>query len=154
MNLYPVKCPPSCCQHTHTTRPLFSKCAGAYFHPKFIREDRSLCKDIVRVKTETVNSKRDNTKIRKRKQSSASSHGSQQRQRQQTQEQYDTALPPPIHLQQNPPMAITSSLSSSISPPSNHTQGYSFHQSVPPNKFSQNLLIHSEDIISLFGDGF
>jgi hypothetical protein len=42
--------------------PFVSPWTGAYFHPKFVKNNRPLCKDIVRVKTETTPKKSDGRK--------------------------------------------------------------------------------------------
>ena len=121
---------------------------GAYFHPKFVRENRSLCNDIVRVKTESVNNKRAKAKRRPRKPKPSTAQQQQHHQLQQTTQHPESCL--------NHPATVTTSVSSSALT-GYQTQGFTSLSSANfdsiPNQYSLGLLMYSEDIIGLFGDG-
>ena len=106
-----------------------------------------MCNDIVRVKTESVNSKRAKYRSRKPKSSSHATARTSQRQPQRSMQQPERAQ-----------SGLAADRSLSLAPPIDRVQGFASLANgngvgSSQNQFSDYLLMYSEDIIGLFGDG-
>jgi hypothetical protein len=126
---------------------------GAYFHPKFVRSDRTLCRDIVRVKmVSTQLPKKNDRRIRTPRKSKKSRGGMTQR--------IPTCFHQRLCVAQRPhqvalPDATNNSMHriAMIEPTASSTTNCydDVCDVLPFAEFSDHLLSYSEDIIGIFG---
>ncbi|KAG7366832.1 HSF-type DNA-binding protein [Nitzschia inconspicua] len=127
---------------------------GAYFHPKFVKSDRNLCRDIVRVKMETAQRSKKEGKQKRipvtrklKQQSRVVSHQSQQPwalQHQADQFSYDSSA-------LSPRVDVTKDDAPTTSQPVQVGLWSGGDDLNAASMFSDHLLRYSKDIIDLFG---